>query len=170
MITALDADPEQLDPAARDFVQAIRQSGWIATHVQAGAASPSFTYTTGLWATRGLPEMIVFGLDMESAHRAFTTVLEKEQRGDRAAPARPVDELVDGRRAVLLGTDRCKHAEFMPLTGWFYDHPGFPCEQLVLADAKGVLPWEEGCDPDFRASQPDLTVSGWPFALAEQSR
>jgi hypothetical protein len=168
MITALDADPDVLDPAARDFVQTIRQSGWIATHVQASGSTPSFTYTTGLWATKGLPELIVFGLDMESAHRVFRAILDREQRGDRVQPGLPVDGLVEGGRAVLFGTDRCKHAEFMQLTSWFYDHPGFPCEQLVLPDRRGVLPWEEGGDPDLRASQPDLTVSGWTASLVVQ--
>ena len=168
MITALDADPEQLDPAARDFVQTIRQAGWIATHVQAEESRPSFTYTTGLWATTGLPELIVFGLDMESAHRTFLAILDRERRGDRVPPGLPVNGLVEGGRAALFGTDRCKHAEFMQLTNWFYDHPGFPCEQLVLSDRRGVLPWEEGCDADFRAGQPDLTVSGWIATLAVQ--
>jgi hypothetical protein len=165
MLTALDADPDALDPAARDFVRTIRQSGWIATHVHAAEASPGFTYTTGLWATAGLPEMIVFGLDMESAHRAFTAVIDRERRGELLTGA-PIDALVEGRRAALFGTDRCKHAEFMPLTQWFYDHPGFLCLQIVLADEKGVLPWEDDCEPAFRPLQPDLTVSGWTATLA----
>jgi len=160
MITALDAPPDVLDPAAREFVETIRQSGWIATHVHGGETSPGFTYTTGLWATAGLPEMIVFGLELECAHRAFTTVIDRQQRGE-LRPGAPVDGLVEGRRAALFGTDRCKHAEYMPLTGWFYDHPGFLCEQIVLADEKGAMPWEEGCEPAFQLLQPDLTVSGW---------
>lgn len=169
MLTALDADPEQLHPEARNFVQTIREAGWIATHVHASETSPSFTYTTGLWAMKGLPELIVFGLDMEQAHQAFATIVAKAEAGGLLKPGTPVEGLVGKGRVVLFGTDRCKHAEYMQLTGWFYDHPGFPCEQLVLSDENGALPWEEACDEAFRTTQPDLTVEGWTANLRAKS-
>jgi hypothetical protein len=166
MLTALDAVPEDLHPDARAFVQTIRQSGWIATHIHASETSPSFTYTTGLWVTKGLPELIVFGLDMEQAHEAFTTIVAKAEAGGLLKAGTPIVGLAGEGRAALFSTDRCKHAEYMQLTAWFYDHPGFPCEQLVLADDQGALPWEPACDPAFRFLQPDLTVEGWTANLA----
>lgn len=167
MMTALDVDPGQLDPAARQFVETIRQSGWIASHVRASATASSFTYTTGLWATRGMAELIVFGLDMEGAHGAFSAIVAKKDEAGPLKIGAPLDAMIEGRRAALFNADRCKHAEFMPLTCWFYDHPGFPCQQLVLSDPQGVLPWEEGADPAFRELQPDLTVSGWTSELGD---
>lgn len=167
MFTALDADPEELHPDARAFVETIRQAGWIATHAQASEASPAFTYTTGLWAMRGLPEMIVFGLGMDQAHGLFAAIVKAAEQGSRLKTGAPLEGLPGGVRAVLFATDRCKHDPFMLLTTWFYNHPGFPCVQVVLPDAKGALPWEEVCDPAFLAAQPDLTVSGWTASLAE---
>lgn len=166
MFTALDADPEELHPDARAFVETIREHGWIASHVQASDTTPSFTYTTGFWAMLGLPEMIVFGENMEHAHARFANLAKTMEQASRlqsgAAIAGP-----DGGRAFLFTTDRCKHEPFMLLTTWFYNHPGFPCVQIVLPDAQGALPWEEACDPAFAALQPDLTVSGWAASLAD---
>jgi hypothetical protein len=137
----------------------------MATHVHATDTSPSFTYTAGLWATKGLPELIVFGLDMERAHGAFSTIIKEAEHGNRLKTGVPVNGLFSGVHAALFATDQCKHAEFMLFTTWFYDHPGFPAEQLVLPDQQGSLPWEKECEPAFIEVQPDLTPSGWTSAL-----
>ena len=170
MFTALDADPEELHPDARNFVETIRQTGWIATHAQASETWPCFTYTTGLWATRGLPELIVFGLDMDQAHALIAAIVKATDEGSRLKAGVAMKGLPGAARAVMFTTDRCKHDPFMLLTTWFYNHPGFPCAQIVLSDAQGALPWEEACDTAFLAAQPDLTVSGWTASLADPSQ
>jgi Domain of unknown function (DUF4262) len=166
MRTAFDADPEDLHPNARDFLDGVRKHGWMALHIYADETTPSFTYTTGLCLTRRLPELIVFSLDMGRAHAAVKTIIKEAERGNRLPVGRPISGLFDTVDVFLFATDKDKHAEYMLRSVWFYDDAAFACEQLVLPDNDGRFPWEEDCDPAFRTVQPDLTEAGWLASMA----
>jgi hypothetical protein len=165
MRTAFDADPEDLHPGAREFLEGVRKHGWMALHIYAGDATPSFTYTIGLCAMKRLPELIVFSLDMEKAHAALRIIISEAEKGNRLPVGRPISGLFDTVDVFLFPTDRHKHAEYMLRSVWFYDDAAFACEQLVIPDNAGRFPWEDDCDPAFRSVQPDLTEAGWAASL-----
>jgi hypothetical protein len=166
MGTALDEDPEDQHPDARDFVDGVRKYGWMATHIYASETSPSFTYTTGLCATKRLPELIVFSLDMGRAHEALRIIISEAEHGNRLPVGTPISGLFDTVKVFLFPTDKDKHAEYLLRSVWFYDDdPAFPCEQLVIPDNDGRFPWEEDCDPLFKSIQPDLTADGWSESI-----
>src|ERR1700761_1616684 len=94
--SALDADPEELHPDARKFVEDIRRFGWYVTHVYASETEPSFTYTTGLCATKTLPEFIVFGLDMKLAHGILRDLIDQLERGVEMPSGLPIANVLHG--------------------------------------------------------------------------
>jgi hypothetical protein len=166
LTSALDEDPEDMHPDARNFVAEVRRFGWMATHIYAEESAPSFTYTTGLCVTKHLPELIVFSLDKGRAHEALKIIIKEAEHGNRLPVGRPISGLFDTVDVFLFATDKDKHAEYLLRSVWFYDDPAFPCEQLVIPDSAGRFPWEDDCDPLFRSIQPDLTEAGWVDSLA----
>jgi hypothetical protein len=58
MFTALDADPGRLDKDEQNFVQRIREHGWLGTHVMPDDEGPGFSYTTGFWLKFGFPSSL----------------------------------------------------------------------------------------------------------------
>ena len=166
MRTAFDFEPERVHPDARVFLEGIRKHDWMATHIYAGDTTPSFTYTTGLCLTKGIPELIAFALDMGRAHAALRIIINEADHGDRLPVGRPISGLFDTVDVFLFATDQTKHAEYLLRSAWFYDDAPFACEQLVIPDQAGRFPWEDDCDPLFRSVQPDLTERGWAASLA----
>jgi hypothetical protein len=71
MLTALDADPAQLDKHEQNFVEQIGEHGWSATHVAPDDEGPGFAFTTGFWLKFKFPELIVFGLRRDIALDTF---------------------------------------------------------------------------------------------------
>lgn len=166
--SALDADPEDLHPDARKFVDGVRQYGWIITHVYASDTSPSFSYTTGLCVARTLPEFIVFGLGMNVAHGLLDNLIDKFVSGVEVPTELPIPDLFEGVDVFLFPTAPKKHAEWMLRTAWFYDTSDFPCQQLVFPDNEGRFPWDEDVDPLFEHLQPDLTGTNWVSRLRQR--
>lgn len=166
--SALEDDPEDLHPDAREFVAQIRKFGWMATHIYASETAASFTYTTGLCATKGLPEFIVFALGMEVAHGSLHLLVEKMERGLDLTSGKAISGLLEGVDVLAFPTAPEKHAQFLLRSGWFYDTDEFPCWQLVIPDTLGRFPWEPGVHPGFKDLQPDLTELGWIASIANE--
>src|ERR1700691_3936743 len=71
MLTALDAPEDLLDKHEKKFVASVREHGWLRTNVFAEAEHLGFCYTTGIWKTLGLPELIAFSIKSDAAHGIF---------------------------------------------------------------------------------------------------
>ncbi len=165
LASALDDDPEDMHPDAREFVAEVRKFGWMATHVYAGDATPSFTYTTGLSVLRNQPELIVFCLDMETAHGVLSNVVREADKRPSLPIGAPISGVLESGGIVLFPTTAAKHAEWLLRSVWFYGTDDFPCQQVVFPDRNGRFPWQDGVDPAFRDLQPDLTGTQWASNL-----
>jgi hypothetical protein len=161
MLTALDADPAQLDRHEQNFVEKIREHGWFGTHVAADNEAPGFGFTTGFWLKFGLPELIVFSLSRQAAHDTFWHMFRELKTGKRFAIREPQDGIFRNVAAVLLPVSKQEYQSYLGWSRWFYGGDEFQCLQLVFPDANGYFPWANGATDDFRWGQPDLTGSNW---------
>ena len=161
MRTALDSDPETLPPEDREFVEAIREHGWFNTRVLAEEGSPGFSYTTGFWLNRGLPEIILFSLPKETTHGIFWDLFRDLEKGAPPPTGIPVPGVFGNADAYFFPVAPEHSAEHLRWSGWFYGSDDFPCLQLVWPDRAGLFPWQEGFEERFRADQPDLSEEGW---------
>ncbi len=151
MFTALDADARRLDQHEQNFVQKIREHGWLGTHVMPDDKGPGFSYTTGFWLKFGFPEVILFSMSRENAQDTFWTIYRELEAGRRFPIGEATGEIFENAAAVLLpGWSR-----------WFYGNDSFECLELVYPDRGGAFPWTPGSSADFRAAQPDLTAGNW---------
>ena len=121
----------------------VRDRGCFISSVIGEGASPPFAYTVGLFGI-GHPELIVFGLDAESACGTLYWFFDEVKRGRVLAP----DEIVSPP-----GSDTRFLVERFPNPGSavfaanrFYGRSrrsSVPVYQLTW-DVAGAFPWEEG--------------------------
>lgn len=159
--TALDAPESVLDSQERDFVAGVREHGWYSADVAEDEIGPGFRYTTGMWLTLGVPELILFSLPSDISHVIFWDFYRDMQKGQRYEEALPTSDIFGRGQACLMPVDKQHYAEHLGWSHWFYGNDDFPCQQLVWADRNGLFPWDDGVAPAVAANQPDLSGRGW---------
>lgn len=132
-----------LDQQDRMVTQTVRRHGWVVQYVLGEGRRPSFAYTVGLFGL-GHPELVVFGLDYQSAMGLLNTVGERVRKNE---------DIREGQVLSFDGTDTRVRAEMLPNPGElvfaanrFYQRPddaSVPAFQLTW-DVGGAFPGERG--------------------------
>lgn len=144
-----------IDQQAAQLTAMIRRHGWAIQYVSGGPCSypgcdcsgddePPFAYTIGMFGM-GHPELLILGLELESAHGVLNELGERIRAGESLVPGqlitfeqwphRIVPEPVPNPGEIVLGAND------------FYQRPGdhsVPVLQLSYDDLGGRFPWEDG--------------------------
>ncbi|RFU20944.1 DUF4262 domain-containing protein [Geodermatophilus marinus] len=151
----MTTDPQTtawLDQEDAHLAQVIRSSRWAVQYVGAGDRpdEPAFGYTIGLFGM-GHPELVVVGLDVDTAHGVLQRAAGEVAVGRDLVPGELltwpdwegvlVVEVCPNPGEVLLGANR------------FYQRPpeySVPAHQLAWRHVEGRFPWEPGyaCGPE----------------------
>jgi hypothetical protein len=148
-------------PHAEKIEWMIETDGYAVEPVPADPSSDppraGYTYTIGLTAATGFPEVAVFGLTPVAA-KGLIGLVRDALRGGTEIP-------VDVDLVGLLDNDlRCRFATvdldqwgplFTTATSWYRGQP-FAMVQLVYPDRNGFLPGEPGFEHRLRYAQPLL--------------
>lgn len=143
-----------------EIARSVDEHGWtiVVQPADPQRLEPSLAYTVGL-AEKGLAEVLVFGLDADSAHVALDAVARRLLRDAQRRPA-PHERfrLVGDVDAVLRPVPKHRVQWMMPaaiarLGG------SVPAWQLVWADEAGRFPWNVGFNPEYAACQTPMYAS-----------
>ncbi len=159
-----DLDRWRFDYLGRVHGQ-VRDHGFSIQAVGGGDDGASWAYTIG-FLELGHPEVIVFGLDVQSAGEALH-VLHREivDGARRPIGIEHVQSLGDGDDGVRLlpvpDSAWWDDANRLAVAAAYYSALGWEREQLravqlVWAAPGGHFPWEPECSPRFRHVQPIL--------------
>jgi len=133
----------------------IDQYGWHFTGVFPDGESglqTYFSYTTGL-IERGHPEIVVTGLNPNTAHRLVQIAYDEFILNGHV--------FTDGEESTGLATlpvrfrtCRADHPEYpLSMGRRLYGVETFPALQMVLPDKDGKWPWEDGVDENMKRTQ-----------------
>ena len=145
------------DPVVDGHVPAIRSKGWVVID-NGGDGLPSWSCTVGLWHLRGLPELLVCGLDRVWRARLldYAVLAMQHKLGWSGA----VDqELAYTKFAAVDPGWGATH--LLDHSATFYRGEVPPHWQLIWTDADGNFPGDKGFDEKLLEAQPDLAVP-WP--------
>lgn len=141
-----------LDQEGRHVTEIVRLHGCFIQAIHGDGGLPPFAYTVGLFGL-GHPELIVFGLDIDSAGHTLNWFFDRIRSGS---------DLTPGEVVRPSGSDTRFLVEEFPDPGAavysanrFYQRPreaSVPVYQLTW-DANGAFPWEFGY-PYSAALQP----------------
>ncbi len=146
----------------KDIDDIVEKHGWFAANI--ADAEPPFLFSIGLMKTFDHPELIVFGLEKESAYALMSSLIDHLREG------RTFNE--NGKYTVTVGDDqheialRQVHPTQHPL------HLGFAmgyCRfigrwgeldayQVFWPDRQGKFPFEAGCDEAVFHWQPRTDI------------
>lgn len=119
----------------------------------------SFTYSTGLFKTLDVPELIIVGLSSELAHSIVNNYRDRVKAGEKFELNEFYSDFLDGFDITFHEVSESNKNEFMLSSVWFYDC-GFNAIQLVFPTTDGVWPWESEASDSFKELQPSLSGKG----------
>lgn len=140
----------------RQILADIAATGAHLAHVPEAAAAPGWSYTVGLWHTFAHPEVLVIGLDDESAADLLDTVADAIEQGRRFAAGEQHDGIVHGYPVRFLRVSSAQARSWCPRQGWAHGGDEVPCLQIVYPDQQGRWPWQGDVREGFRRIQPVL--------------
>jgi len=160
-----DASPAERKREQR-LVKDVANIGWHSLHVTGDGAIPDFVYSVGLMETYGHPEIIVFGLPMETMHDLVSNFVAGIDGGRAFVKAGSYDGIVDGFSLATRPMNTQHHCDFVGYALWHRAFVGKSGDLRVVQcfwpDKAGVFPFEKGCSETVAALQPRLDLAPPP--------
>lgn len=138
------------------ITETIRRYGWAIQYVGGDICStpgcecppsdqPPFAYTIGLFGLAH-PELLVLGVDPQTASAVLNSLGEDVRRGVQLMPGIPITSHDWPRR--IVPEEVPNPGEILLDANRFYQRPpehSVPALQLTYDDDRGRFPWDEGC-------------------------
>lgn len=141
------------DDGSAKAIADVRAWGWHVVSIEEGEESPAFAYTLGAHHSLGVPDVLLSGLDEETAFPVLNRLLDRQRKGAALPVGAVLDDVFEDAKAMLVALDEGEGPEpVMTWTRWFYEAPS-PKVQLVWADPAGRFPADAGFADWARASQ-----------------
>jgi hypothetical protein len=117
---------------------------------------PSFAYSVGLKETYKHPEIICFGLNIQTLHGLINHVAEIIKTEGKIYPDREYNNIFQNGRAQFLKIDKRNIEDYFRVALEIYDDKEFNGLQLVWTDRNDKFPWETDFEEEFKYKQPLL--------------
>jgi len=137
----------------------IAVEGWWDTGVfpTEDAPGPNYNYTTGFYKSWDHPELIIAGLDPDTAHRILGSIAREVAAGLPVVRGRPITGILasDTLHLRARGFDQALAAGGVvcSVTNRYYGRRTIPYLQIEWPDTEGRFPGDEGMDPGMEAKQ-----------------
>ncbi|MDG2112570.1 MAG: DUF4262 domain-containing protein [Actinomycetota bacterium] len=114
-----------------------------------------YSYTFGLEALCGQPEVVLFGLAPAAAGGLLELIVGHLEAGGELPVGQPFNGLLDnGLVSALLEVERGDHGHLFPTLSRIYADQPWRVRQFVWPDRSGALPWDQGWPEQLRLAQP----------------
>jgi hypothetical protein len=144
----------------------VAKYGWFVMKVLEQGDNPGWAYSIGLYKSFAHPEVLVFGLDVDTMHSIINTIGEEVRRGKTFAIERNYSDLVESYPCTFKPVQGIWYP-FLGFAQWFYDGDDFPVLQCFWPDFDSLFPWQTGFNEKFSADQPLLFYADAKLAHAE---
>jgi hypothetical protein len=145
---------QKLDDSNRKIVTDVEQHGVHVIHVM-GSDSQGWSYSVGLVDSYGHPEVIIVGMDHETAQAAINELAKRVKGGARFTDGERVTGVISDDLVMRTVDERWKD-HLVGRAQWFMADKAVPLLQAVYPDDANKFAWEEGFDDEWRAAQPLL--------------
>lgn len=138
------------------FLENIQEYGLTVILIQATDYLPSFGYTIGLWKNYNHPEIICFGLKLETLHIVLNDVADLVKSGEIIQLNTNYFEIFESSKAEFISVDGKYFDDYFGTAINIYGHENFKAIQLIWTDRNNKFPWEFDFEKDFIYKQPLL--------------
>lgn len=120
---------------------------------------PSFTYSTGLTKSLGVPELIIVGLSSDLAQSIVNSYRDRVKEGEDFKNNEFYSGFLEGFDVTFDAVSEDNKVEYLLSSVWFYDGD-FEAVQLIFPTTTGIWPWESDATESFKELQPSLSGTG----------
>jgi len=142
--------------AEKEIRRIVQEYGWYVALFEADTATPAFAYTIGLWKNYGHPEIISFGLSVQTMGKILNLVGEKVKSGRPLLKNSNDFDILEKSPVRFMEVHPGNIPDWFGYCQWFNDYKEFPALQLFWPDKSGEFPWEHAYDQNLAFSQPLL--------------
>ena len=147
---------KDLNRFERGVLKNIQKHGWHANGIPGEGSTPAWTYSVGLFAKYGQPELIVFGLEIETMHEMIARYADLLQAGEEYGDGVKIDGIIPGHPCVLREVHVSWREPLLCSASWYYHYQEYPVLQCFWPDRHGYFPWDDHCNKRSRKVQPLL--------------
>ena len=148
------------------IMRIVDEYGWYVAQFEATAYLPSFAYTIGLWKNFKHPELIGFGLPLDTLHSILNIGGHVAKDGNKIVVNQRSDEFFEKSEAFILEVNHKNLRDYFGYGIW-YNQGDFPAYQIVWTDKNHRFPWEEKFDQGLLYRQP-LLDRNFEFKFREE--
>lgn len=134
----------------------IEKFGWEVILVKGTKYFPSFGYTIGLSKNYNHPEIICFGLSIETLHAVLNDAGELVKSGQKIEIGKDYLDFFENSKSQFLMVDQSSLNDYFGTAFEYYGNTKFSALQLVWTDTKNKLPWETDFEAKYKFKQPLL--------------
>jgi hypothetical protein len=145
-----------LSTARQKVVHDVNVFGWHVMQVLPGQAHPGWAYSIGLHRSFGHPEVVIFGLGLDTMGEIVNIVGRAVQSGRQFTDGTVTDELLAEYSCTLRVVDPVWRQRLLGFATWLYGGGEFPVLQVFWPDKERFYPWQPGFNAALVASQPLL--------------
>lgn len=146
----LDASQEKM------ITDTIEQYGVFVAGFEETGYFPAFAFSIGLWEKLKHPEIICFGLQVQTLQQIIADIANRVLEGEPVIPETNDDTIFEDSRSVFLNVDPRNLKDYFGTAIKYYKGQEFPALQLIWTDRNDVFPWEENFEEELRYKQPLL--------------
>ena len=144
------------DPGDAKVHADIASFGWHVVEVREDDEGPGFAFTIGLYQRFQHPELIVFGLPLDTMLLMLNAAGEAVRAGRTFAAGQSSDDVLEGYECTFRPVPPKHYDAFLGYAVWYYDGDEFPTLQLIWPDREHRYPWAAPAGAWIRAAQPVL--------------
>ena len=150
---------KDLNRFERGILKNIQKHGWHANGIPGEGSTPAWTYSVGLFEKYGQPELIVFGLEIETMHEMIARYADLLQARKEFGDGVRIDGIIPGQLCVLREVHAPWREPLLRSASWYYHYQEYPVLQCFWPDRHGYFPWDQLCSKRSRKVQPLLYES-----------
>lgn len=143
---------EHADKAHKD----IEKNGCHIIHDDGDETRPPVTYSIGIAKTIQCPDLIVTGMDKDSAHFLINEYIYRIKDGETFSADQFYDEFLEDAKITFKTIDKKFYDSYTPQGKWFYEGDNFTVLHLIWPDLEGEWPWEKKASKAYRFLMPRL--------------
>ncbi len=115
----------------------------------------AYSYTFGLEALLGHPELVIFGLAPVAARGLLDLIVNQLRLGGSLPTGQLFDGLLDnGLVSALLDVEVAEFGDYFPTLPLIYGDQPWRVRQFVWPDRSGTFPWDDNWPENLRYAQP----------------
>lgn len=146
--------PAGLEKSAKMVWEKVEAHGWAVVYVNAGANTPGYAYTVGLFENYSHPDLMISGLPQTTSAVILNNLGKRVKQGENFEVCEPVDGVMQGYKARFAPMHPGWTIKMMALNEVYVRLSDLPSIQVLWPDVSGSYPDEEACDRDTKLVQP----------------